>query len=1350
MRWYSTPLMDKYTAVDEDECCYQFPQLRILEYQRTSVATVPANFLEGLTHLQSVYMDQQELTELPANFARDLDSIYYFDVSHNDILKVEEGGIPTNLKHVLVYNMNGNPTRCFQGVDLTSGAVSQTDVSCSCGAGYYANGKDYCVEATCPTSITFPTFANNFNDGVSYGDCSGDSSGGNDVIKDSSLKRGTTCTVTCANPYEGSLDYVCADDGQWKSKSGRVLECIKVHDYRTVYGPPGTELVFKVPLTVKTLDQLLWDPAKQWAIENVVDHFGKAHAQEVDLLATMDIVLKCIDFPSVEKDTIKLDKAKFEASVEFKWKEFGDTGTFLFDGLKKTPEKTALEDRCDYDFSAMVRAEDGFITAGGAGLTRGVVRVFTDPTCITSDPEAACVFYDQKLVFQRSLLQRPTILFPIQDIEGATGGCLGRDFKDSETAYGNEEIGGKEATCDGNAEDDFRRQGYTQGQEVEMNSTIAFVNTASPTYGSYRLLEVYNGIEARVAFVAGETMFDDDGNLAEGGLPKGLYLDKDTGQIGGTLGEHGDLDIKVTALAIDDSCPDTPKKCQQNAAEGKGQWEEIVVADFTFEAAAVLREQGQVGITATVGNRFEGGLPEMEGGRRDAADNLKFSVIERDGYELPAGLEVDPKTGQVVGTPLTATKKDGKPFEVTVGILATDDNGYSIEIGTLGITVRAAITATWGNPLPEIVINRQIPEYDATTVEPLVKPLYRYFAVRRKANATHPMEYLTTDGSNSTSNNNVARLPYGIKFNGGRGDFYSEPTEAGEFELRVEVTDAEGSTAILGNPDPEEFITLIVHECTRDYNCNGQGECEHGANLYDGVFTCVCNNDYKDEVGAGITTFCGQKIDKASRALGIVIALAFVFGIAGIAGYKYRIYMISMRAFDFESELQRMLDSGEMDADGVGNAGFPREIKRANVVLIEMIGEGQFGEVFKGELDESASGGVPGYAVAVKTSKEAEGEGAEEMVREAAVMAQLSGHKNLVSLIGVVTSGVPLLLVISICENGSLLSFVKERTLGGDPMSDPEKLGYCQDVAVGMAYLAKKRFVHRDLAARNILVDSNKNAKVADFGLTRAAGGGDTGGANGEAKDDYYKSQRGVFPVRWTAPEAMETLRFTIATDVWAWAITVTEIFANGLRPYDGMNNATVITQVMAGYRHPKPEGCPGPVYQIMLRCWAREPQERPSFSQVEEDLGALFDRETLSFASGVDLTGVMAEDNYNIGGDGAVVEESSYSIGGDAAAPVSAPAAFLAEESSYGIGGDAAMNTGGNDSNAYTDMNGKTVAGEAKAKTVAVVDPFAPIAPRPMPVVSLTATMMRGAGVSSSDTAGLLDNVDEESLYEI
>ena len=78
-----------------------------------------------------------------------------------------------------------------------------------------------------------------------------------------------------------------------------------------------------------------------------------------------------------------------------------------------------------------------------------------------------------------------------------------------------------------------------------------------------------------------------------------------------------------------------------------------------------------------------------------------------------------------------------------------------------------------------------------------------------------------------------------------------------------------------------------------------------------------------------------------------------------------------------------------------------------------------------------------------------------------------------------------------------------------------------------MAYLASKNFIHRDLAARNVLLDSKLSCLVADFGLSR--------GTKSVGMEDnpvgYYRSMGGIFPLRWSAPECLTTMKFTTASD---------------------------------------------------------------------------------------------------------------------------------------------------------------------------------------------------------------------------
>jgi fyn-related kinase len=229
-----------------------------------------------------------------------------------------------------------------------------------------------------------------------------------------------------------------------------------------------------------------------------------------------------------------------------------------------------------------------------------------------------------------------------------------------------------------------------------------------------------------------------------------------------------------------------------------------------------------------------------------------------------------------------------------------------------------------------------------------------------------------------------------------------------------------------------------------------------------------------------------------------------------------------------------------------------------------MLGSGRSGEVYNGFWNKKT-------LVAIKTLK-ANSADVDQFLEEAQVMKSLV-HPKLVQLYGVCTVGKPMLIVTELMKNGALLEYLQ--TDVGRKLSIYLLVDMAAQVADGMAFLERENFIHRDLAARNILVGEDNIVKIADFKLARAI------------PDGTYEAHNGTkFPVKWTAPEAMNYLRYTIKSDVWSFGILLTELVTYGRIPYPGMGNAEVVKLLENGYRMERPTNCPEGLYELMLQCW--------------------------------------------------------------------------------------------------------------------------------------------------------------------
>ena len=255
-----------------------------------------------------------------------------------------------------------------------------------------------------------------------------------------------------------------------------------------------------------------------------------------------------------------------------------------------------------------------------------------------------------------------------------------------------------------------------------------------------------------------------------------------------------------------------------------------------------------------------------------------------------------------------------------------------------------------------------------------------------------------------------------------------------------------------------------------------------------------------------------------------------------------------------------------------------------------------------------------------------------EMFDQDVEMLSSINHLNVVGLLAICTKDSPECLLLDAGMPGDLLSYIHEKKKGvpshiATEAETKELLRIADEVSLGMAYLASERFIHKDLALRNCIIGFDGVVKIAHFGLGPLI-----------YPEAYCRVSNTDLPIRWMSPEAITSANFTTMSDIWSFGVVVWELFTYGNLPFEGKKDNEVIEFVLHEGRLSKPIKCSNNVFEIVLSCWNDDPQLRPSFYDLHENiadlagiqspLSALGPATPVSPLSPLTPTGMMREDS--------------------------------------------------------------------------------------------------------------------------
>jgi serine/threonine-protein kinase len=255
----------------------------------------------------------------------------------------------------------------------------------------------------------------------------------------------------------------------------------------------------------------------------------------------------------------------------------------------------------------------------------------------------------------------------------------------------------------------------------------------------------------------------------------------------------------------------------------------------------------------------------------------------------------------------------------------------------------------------------------------------------------------------------------------------------------------------------------------------------------------------------------------------------------------------------------------------------------SHYLLHEQIGQGGMGAVWRAEDVEA---GVWRAVKVLRPEYARDPAAVARFVRERNALLALR-HPSVVTLHDMIVEGEQLALVMDLLTEGDLDKFRRDH---GGTLPPGLAAGLVAQACDGLAAAHATGIVHRDLKPGNVLMDEGR-ARLTDFGIARIGG-----------ESSVTSAGTVVGTVSYMAPEALAGAEPAPACDVYAAGVTLYELLA-GRPPFTGQPAVVIHDHLRATPQ--RPGGLPGPLWQVIAACLAKDPAARPAAAQLAAALRA-------------------------------------------------------------------------------------------------------------------------------------------------